>query len=197
MCPETFSHLKFSFPLEHLTKVMARAALDIAEAYSIFIEMAKLFYSPGSDRLLKIKKNEKFLYYTGRLRQSTKMSSRRVRQDFSIVPASAAQNEILTRLRPLIERNVSWTGFKAELYGVVDQMEYDLKNARASRHSRASLRTFQDLFKILSDCQKEILLATDSLWLWTGIRIVSSEVHEGCEETSVPALKTAAGSATD
>ncbi|KIX96667.1 uncharacterized protein Z520_07386 [Fonsecaea multimorphosa CBS 102226] len=162
---EIFSHYKLTFPLELLANAINVNAERIMDDYFHLRRMSGLFYKPSSRRLRKLFYESAFPLHAAKLRWLSRSAVRDLRQNFEGLLDTTVQRELFPKLRPLIAHNRDFVSLRNTYTGAIN-----LFNNPLSSPSTRLLMKIQEAWGHLFNTQRDVLLLTEFLMLWSGVR---------------------------
>ncbi|OAG36630.1 hypothetical protein AYO21_09190 [Fonsecaea monophora] len=167
---EIYGHHKLTYPLQLLVNTIGLNAERIMEDYFHLRRMSGLFYKPSSRRLLKLFYESPFLFHGAKLRWLSRIAIRDVRQNLEELADTALQRELFSKLRPLIAHNRDFVGLQSSYAGLLTL----LKIPSRSPPARLKMK-LEEAYGHLSDTQRDVLLLTEFVMLWSGVRKMCSD----------------------
>ncbi|OAP61402.1 hypothetical protein AYL99_03605 [Fonsecaea erecta] len=162
---EIYSYHKLTYPLQLMVNATSLNAERIMEDYFHLRRMSGLFYKPSSRRLTKLFYESAFLFHGAKLRWLSRIVVRDVRHKLEELADTAAQRELFAKLQPLIAHNRDFVGLQSSCAGLLSL----LKIPSRSPPARLKMK-IEEAYSHLSDIQRDVLLLTEFVMLWSGVR---------------------------
>ncbi|KIW27578.1 uncharacterized protein PV07_07307 [Cladophialophora immunda] len=178
---EIYGHLKLIYPLQLLVNAITLNAERIMTDYFHLRHMSGLYYAPSSQRLTTLFYESAFLFHGAKVRWLSRIAIRDVRQKLEGLARTAVQRDLFSNLRPLIAHNRDFVGLQNSYANLLTLFKIP------SRSPPTRLMTkIEEAHDHLSDTQRDILLLTEFVMLWSGVRKICLGSPSGNGDRHVP-----------